>query len=72
MIHKNTPSVDYSLWLKRWDNQLNEPTNSIKVAKDVVLMTYCYQKSTLDIETEFVMIYFLLKMAKSFSISVSQ
>ena len=48
MIHKNTPSVDYSLWLKRWDNQLNELTNSIKVAKVVVLMTYCYQMSTTD------------------------
>ena len=35
MTHKITPSVDYNLWLKRLDTQLNEPTNkdSIKVPK---------------------------------------
>ena len=27
MILKITPSVDYNQWLKRLDNQLNEPTN---------------------------------------------
>ena len=26
-MHKNTPSVAYNKWLKRLDNQLNEPTN---------------------------------------------
>ena len=33
MIHKITPSVDYKMWLKRLDNQVNKPTNqnSIKV-----------------------------------------
>ena len=37
MIHKTTPSVDYNQWLKRLDNQLNEPTKqkSIKVPKVV-------------------------------------
>ena len=29
MTHKITPSVDYNLWLKRLDTQLNEPTNQI-------------------------------------------
>ena len=27
MIHKITPSVDYKLWLKRLDTQLDEPNN---------------------------------------------
>ena len=27
MIHIFTPSVDYNQWLKRFDTQLNEPTN---------------------------------------------
>ena len=27
MIHQITPSVDYNLWLKRLDTQLNEQTN---------------------------------------------
>ena len=29
MTHKITPSVDYNLWLKRLDTQLNELTNQI-------------------------------------------
>ena len=35
MIYKITPSVDNNKWLKRLDNQTNEPTNqnSIKVPK---------------------------------------
>ena len=35
MIHKTTPSLDYNLWLKRSETQLNELTNknSIKVSK---------------------------------------
>ena len=28
MIHKLIPSVDYNLWLKRLDSQLNEPKTS--------------------------------------------
>ena len=37
MIHKIAPTVDYNLWLKRLDTQLNEPSNqdSIKVPKVV-------------------------------------
>ena len=37
MIHKIIPTVDYNLWLKRLDIQLNEPTNqnSLKVPKVV-------------------------------------
>ena len=37
MIHKLTPYVDYNLWLKRLDNQVNEPTNqkSVKIPKVV-------------------------------------
>ena len=37
MIHKITPTVDYNLWLKRLDTQLNEPSNqnSINVPKFV-------------------------------------
>ena len=37
IICKNNPSVDYNLWLKRLDTQLNQPTNenSIKVLKVV-------------------------------------
>ena len=39
MKQKNTPSVDYNYWLKRLDNQLNEPANHnlIKVPKVVEL-----------------------------------
>ena len=35
MIHKITPYVDYNLWLKRLDTQLNESAdqNSLKVLK---------------------------------------
>ena len=38
IIHKITHSVDYNWWLKRLDNQLNEPTNqtSIRVPKVVM------------------------------------
>ena len=37
MIHKITPSIEYNLWLKLLDNQLNEPTyqNSLKASKVV-------------------------------------
>ena len=37
IIHKITPSIDYNLWFKRLDTQLNEPTNQnwIKVPKVV-------------------------------------
>ena len=37
LIHKITPSVVYSLWMRRLGTQLNEPTNqnSIKVPKVV-------------------------------------
>ena len=27
IIHKISPSVDYNQWLKRFDTQLNDPTN---------------------------------------------
>ena len=39
MIHKITHSVDYNLLLKRFETQLNKPTNqnSIKVQKGVNL-----------------------------------
>ena len=30
MIHKITPTFDYNQWLKRFDTQLNEPTNQIQ------------------------------------------
>ena len=34
-IHKIIPSVDYNLWLKRLNTELNKPTNqnSIKLPK---------------------------------------
>ena len=37
MIHKITPSLDYNLWFKCLDTQLNNPTNknSVKVPKVV-------------------------------------
>ena len=33
--HKITPSVDYNIWLKRLDTQLNKPSNqnSVKFPK---------------------------------------
>ena len=42
MIHKIIPSVDYNLWLKRLDTQLNKPTyqNSLKVPKKLKYKTY--------------------------------
>ncbi len=35
IIHKITPSVDHNWWLKRFDDNQNEPTNqnSIEVPK---------------------------------------
>ncbi len=35
MIHKIVPSGDYNYLLKRLDNQLNKPSNSIKSPKVV-------------------------------------
>ena len=36
IILKNTPSEDYNQWLKRYDTELNEPTNQNKI-KDAVI-----------------------------------
>ncbi len=36
IIHKITPSVDYNLWLKRFDTQHNEPTNQISKVSKVI------------------------------------
>ena len=38
MIYKINPSVNYNQWLKRFDNQLKEPTNQslIKVPKSLI------------------------------------
>ena len=39
MIHKITPSIDFTYWLKRLNTQLNDPTGqySIKVPRVVNL-----------------------------------
>ena len=36
-MHKIIPSLDYNYWLKRFDTQLNEPTNQNSIKAPMLL-----------------------------------
>ena len=71
IIHKNTHSVDYNLWLKRLDTQLNNQTNqnSLKVLKVVkttnkktllwIFGDYCNKQSNVPSLPYFVYLWWL-------------
>ena len=41
IIHKINPSVDYKLWLKLLDTQLNEPINENPINPICALVNLC-------------------------------